>query len=185
MFEEHHSIMKNDVWNVVLRLEGKLVVTSKMTYKIKHAVDGSIENYKARFLARGFSQKEGIYYEENFAHVARYTLVRSITAIIAKMGWKLHQMDMKIVFLNGVVEDEVYMEQPLGFKTHDRKTHVCILKKALYGLNETPKTLYNKIGSFLMSLEFIKRKVDSNLYYKVVDGEQVIFLLYVDDMFLT
>ena len=120
MHEEYQSIMKNDVWDVVPRLEGKLVVTSKWIYKIKHAADGSIKKYKSQFMARGFSQKEGINYQETFAPVARYTSIRDIMALVAKLGWKLHQMDMKTTFMNGVVEEEVYMEQPLGFETHDR-----------------------------------------------------------------
>ena len=120
MQEEYQSIMKNDVWDVVPRPERKSVVTSKWIYKIKHAADGSIEKYKARFVARGFSQKEGIGYEETFTPVARYTSIRAIMALAAKLGWKLHQMDVKTAFLNGVAEEEVYVEQPLGFETHDR-----------------------------------------------------------------
>ena len=92
---------------------------------------------------------------------------------------------MKIAFLNGVVEEEVYVEQLLGFKTHDRKTHVCRLKKTLYGLKQAPKTWFGRINNFLMSLGFTKSKVDSNFYYKVVDGDQVILLLYVDALCLT
>ena len=86
------------------------MVTSKWIYKIKHAADGSIEKYKARFVARGFSQKEGIDYEKTFAPIARYTSTRAIMVLAAKLGWKLHQMDMKTTFLNGVVEEEVYVE---------------------------------------------------------------------------
>ena len=97
------------------------MVRSKWIYKIKHAADGSIQKYKARFVARGFSQKEGIDYEETFATVARYTSIRDIMALATKLGWKLHQMDVKTTFLNGVVEEEVYVEQPLGFETHDRQ----------------------------------------------------------------
>ena len=78
MIEEYQSIMKNDVWDVVSRPYGKSVVTSKWIYKIKHAIDGSIEKYKARFVAQGFSHKEGIDYEETFAPVARYTSIRSV-----------------------------------------------------------------------------------------------------------
>ena len=88
-------------------------------------------------MARGFSQKEGIDYEDNFSPVAIYTSIRSIMALTAKIGWKPHQMNMKTSFLNGVVEEEVYMEQPLGFETHDRQSHVCRLKKALYGFEES------------------------------------------------
>ena len=126
--------MKNDVWDVSLRPEGKSVVTSKWIYKIKHDADGSIEKYKARFVARGFSQKEGIDYEETFAPIARYTSIRSVLSLAVVMKWKIHQMDVKTNFLNGVVEEEVYVEKPLSFETHDRESHVCRLKKSLYSL---------------------------------------------------
>jgi hypothetical protein len=86
MMEEYQSIMKNDVWDIVPRLEGKFVVTSKWIYKIKHTADGSIEKHKARFVARGFSQVEGIDYEETFAPVVRYTSIRTIIALAESMG---------------------------------------------------------------------------------------------------
>ena len=86
MAEEYASIMKNDVWEVVPKPEGKSVVTSRWLYKIKYAADGSIEKYKARFVARGFSQVEGVDYDETFAPVARYTSIRSIISIATKMG---------------------------------------------------------------------------------------------------
>ena len=87
--------MKNDVSDVVPRPKGKSIVTFKWIYKIKHVVDGSIEKYKARFVACGFSQKEGIDYEETFAPVAIYTSIKSILALAAVMKWKIHQMDVK------------------------------------------------------------------------------------------
>ena len=124
MIEDYQSIMKNDVWDVVPRPKGKSVVTSKWIYKIKHVIDGSIEKYKAIFVARGLSQKEGIDYEENFALVSRYTSIRSVLTLVAVMKWKINQMDVKTAFLNGVVEKEVCVEQPLGFETPDRETHV-------------------------------------------------------------
>jgi hypothetical protein len=106
-------------------LANKSVVTSKWLYKIKHAADGSVEKYKARFVARGFSQKEGIDYDEIFAPVARYSSIRTIISLAAVFGWKLHQMDVKTAFLNGEVEEEVYIEQPEGFIQHNKRTHVC------------------------------------------------------------
>ena len=93
-------------------------------------------------------------------------------------------MDVKSAFLNGVVEEEVYVEQPLGFETHDRETHVCKLKKSLYGLKQAPRTWCDRINNFLTSLGFTKIKADSNLYYKVEKGNPVILLLYVDDLFV-
>ena len=93
------------------------MVSSKWIYKIKHAVDESIKKYKARFVARGFSQKEGIDYKETFAPVARYTSNIIVMALTSMMKWDLHQMDVKTTFLNGMIEEEVYIEQPQG---HDR-----------------------------------------------------------------
>jgi hypothetical protein len=183
--KEYQSIIKNYVWEIVPKPKNKDVVSSKWLYKIKHVVDGSIGKHKERFVAHGFSQKEGIDYEETFSHVARYTSIRTIISLAAKMKWKLHQMDVKITFLNGVVEEEVYIKQPQGFEVEDKKTHVCRLKKALYGLKQAPKAWYGRIDSFLTSLGFTKSKVDSNLYFKVMNDEPVILLLYVDDLFLT
>jgi hypothetical protein len=90
MIEEYQSIIKNDVWEIVPRPKSKDVLSFKWLYKIKHVADGSIEKYKARFVARGFSRKEGIDYEETFAPVARYTSIKIIIALAAKMKWKLH-----------------------------------------------------------------------------------------------
>jgi hypothetical protein len=97
--------MKNDVWDIVLRPEGKSMVTSKWIYKIKHAIDESIEKHKLIFVARGLSQVEGIYYEETFSHVAWYTSIQTIISLASTMCWRLHHMDVKTTFLNGEIEE--------------------------------------------------------------------------------
>ena len=112
MLEEYDSIMRNDVWEVVPRPMGKSIVTSRWLYKTKYAVDGSIEKHKACFVARGFSQVEVVDYDETFTLVARYTSIKSIITITTKMGWRIHQMDENTTFLNGFIEEEVYIEQP-------------------------------------------------------------------------
>jgi hypothetical protein len=184
MTNEYQSIMKNEVWEIVFRSKNKDMVSSRWLFKIKHVANGSIEKYKARFVTRGFSQKEGIDYEETFAPMAIYTSIRTIIALAAKMKWKLHKMDVKTSFLNCVIEEEVYIEQPQGFEVEDRKSHVCRLKKTLYGLKQGPRAWYGHIDCFLMSLGFTKSKADSNLYFKIMNNEPVILLLYVDDLFL-
>ena len=100
-------------------------------------------------MARGFPQREGEDYDETFALVSRYTSIRSIISLATSMGWSLHQMDVKISFLNGVIEEEVYIEQPHGFEVHPRETHVCRLKKALYGLKQAPRAWYARIDIYL------------------------------------
>jgi hypothetical protein len=184
MIEEYQSIINNDVWEIVPRPKNKDVVSSKWMYKIKHTLDGSIEKYKPRFVDRGFSQKEGIDYEHMFSHVARYTSIRTIIALTYKMKWKLHQMDVKTTLLNGVIEEEVYIEQPHGFEVEDRKTHVCRLKKDLYRLKQAPRAWYGRIDSFLKRLGFTKSNNHSNLYFKVMNYDPVILFLYVDELFL-
>jgi hypothetical protein len=185
MTEEYQSIIKNDVWEIVPRPKNKDVVSSKWIFKIKLVANGSILKYKARFVTGGFSQKEGIDYEEKFSPVSRYTSIRTIISLAAKMKWKLHQMDIKKTFLNGVIEEEVYIEQPQGFEVEDRKNHVCKLNKALYRLKQAPRAWYGRIDSFLTRLGFTKSKEDSNPYFKVMNNDLVILLLYVDDLFLT
>ena len=139
MHEEYESIMKNDVWDVVPRQEDKAVVTSKWLYKIKHGFDGNAEKFKARFIPCGFSQKEGVDYDDIFAPMARYTTIQSIITLAATQGWNLHQMDVKTSFLHGAIKEEVHVGQPLGFEIQDQDTHVCRLKKALYGLKQAPE----------------------------------------------
>ena len=105
MLEKYNSILSNDVWDVVRQPQGKLVVTSKWIYKVKFSADGSGEKCKARFVPRGFSQKEGIDYDETFAPVVRYISIRVIISLASILGWKLHQMDVKTAFLNGEIEE--------------------------------------------------------------------------------
>jgi hypothetical protein len=101
------------------------------------------------------------------------------------MKWKLHHMYVKKNLLNGVIEEEVYIEQPQGFEVEDRKTHLCSLKKALCGLKQAPRAWYGRIDSFMTSLGLTKIKVDSNLYFKVMNDDPILLPLYVDDLFLT
>jgi hypothetical protein len=184
MKKEHQSIMKNDVWEIVPRPKEKLVVTSKWVYKIKHVADGSMEKYKARFVVRAFSKKEGEDYEETFSPVARYTSIRAIMSLATSMGWSLHQMDVKTTFLNGAIKEEVYIKQPQGFEVHSRDTLVCRLKKYLYGLKKAPRAWYAIIDNYLMIFGFSKSYADTDLYYKIMNNAPVILLLYVDNLFL-
>ena len=93
-------------------------------------------------------------------------------------------MDVNMTFLNGVIEEEMYIEQPEGFETHEKKSHVCRLTKALYGLKEAPRACYSRIDGYLQKMGFVKSDADPNLYYLVVENEPLILVLYVDDLFL-
>ena len=138
MVEEYDSIMKNQVWEVVSRPQGKKVVGSRWIYKVKHAAERSVDKYKEHFVENGFSQNEGIDYEETFTPIARYSSIRTIISLATKMSWRVHQMDVKTAFLNGVIEEEVYIEQPKGFDVENKETHVCGLHRDIYGINQAP-----------------------------------------------
>jgi hypothetical protein len=128
---------------------------------------------------------EGIDYEETFASVSRYTSIRIIISLAASKGLRLHHLDVKTTFLNGEIEEEVYIEHPDGFVMHEKESHVCRLKKALYGLKHAPHAWNEKIDGYLMSLGFNKSVVDPNLHYNIVGDEWLILVLYVDELFLT
>ena len=165
------------------RPQGKKVVGSRWIYTMKHAADGSVEKYKACFVAKGFSQKAGIDYEETFAPVARYSSIRTIISLATEIGWRVHQMDVKTTFLNGVIEEEVYIEQPKGFDVENRETHVCRPHQVLYGLKQAPRAWYSRIDSYLREMGFQGSEADHNLYF--LTGEvPLILVLYVDDLFL-
>jgi hypothetical protein len=185
MVGEYDSIVKNSVWEIVQRPIDKSMVGSRWIYKVKQATDGGVVKYKARFMAWGFSQIEGIDYGETFAPVARYSSIRPILALSVQMGWRIHHMDVKTMFLNGIIEEEVYVEQPKGFETFDRESHVCRLKRALYGLKQAPRAWYTRIDSYFIGLGFTKIEADANLYQIVVDGKLLIIVLYVDNLILT
>ena len=110
MVEEYDSIIKNQ-GDVVMGTKGRKVVGSRWIYKVKHATDGNVEKYNVCFMAKGFSQKEGINYEETFALVVRHASILTIISLAVEMGWRVHQMDVKTSFLNGVIEEELYMAQ--------------------------------------------------------------------------
>ena len=101
------------------------------------------------------------------------------------MGWHIPQMDVKSVFLNGIIEEEVYIEQHEGFEIFSSESHVCRLKRALYGLKQAPRAWYTRIYSYFTGLGFTKSEADANLYQIVVEGKILIFVLYVDDLILT
>eukprot|EP00253_Pinus_taeda_P015910 PITA_15910 len=165
MVEKYNSIMVNDIWEVVPRPQNRSVVDSRWIYKVNYATNGSVEKYKARFVAKGYAQKEEIDYEETFAPVVRYTSIRSVKSLAAQMGWEIHQMDVKTTFLNEVIEEEVYIEQTESFETHEKKSHVCRLKKALYGLKQGPRAWFIKDCKENLATEFDMKDLGQMHYF--------------------
>jgi hypothetical protein len=102
-----------------------------------------------------------------------------VISIAIDMGWKIHQMDVKTIFLNGIIEEEVYIEHPHGFEVHGSDSHVCRLKKAFYGLKQSPRAWYSRIDTYLQQMDFVKSEAYPNLYFIVVGSDPLIIVLYV------
>ena len=131
MREEIQALRANRTWTLVSFHPSMNVVGSRWVYKIKCRSDGSIERYKARLVARGFTQQEGIDYSETFSPVIKQATVRLVFSILVSCGWKIHQLDIHNAFLDGVLDEEVYMKQPPGFVDSALPSHVCRLHKSL------------------------------------------------------
>jgi len=136
---ELDSIKKNNMWTLVDLPKGAKSIGCKWIFKKKYHLNGSIEKYKARLVAKGFTKKHNIYYFDTFAPVTRISSIRVLLALTSIHKLVIHQMDVKTTFLNGELEEEIYMTQPEGCVVPSQKEKVCKLLKSLYGLKQVPK----------------------------------------------
>ncbi|KAM1031938.1 hypothetical protein ACFX2I_035575 [Malus domestica] len=185
MDEEMHALMKNETWDLVPQPENVHLITCKWVYRLKRRADGSIDRFKARLVARGFSQSYGDDYEETFSPVAKMTSVRVVISLAACQGWKLWQLDVKNAFLYGDLDKDIYMQQPAGYVSQTNPGYVCKLKKALYGLKQAPRAWYGKIAEFLQFCGYRASDSYSSLFVKKHGNLHMVVLLYVDDMIVT
>ena len=146
--------------------KGKELIRVKWVYKTKSNAKGNIERHKAKLVVRGYKQQQGRDYEENFAPVARMETIREVLSIAAQHKWKFYQMDVKYAFLNGVLKEEVYVEQPPGYEIEGQEYKVCKLKKNLYGLKQAPRAWYNRIDAYLTENGFERCDGEPTLYIK-------------------
>ncbi|CAL8161243.1 unnamed protein product [Prunus armeniaca] len=185
MEAELEMIEKNDTWKLVERPFAKPVIGVKWVYKTKLNLDGTVQKNKARLVAKGYSQKPGIDYNETFAPVARLDTIRTLIALVAQKEWSLYQLDVKSAFLNGVLKEEVYVDQPQGFVKKDEETKVYKLHKALYGLKQAPRAWYDEIDAYFNKAGFKKSPSETTLYVKAEGSDVLIVSLYVDDIVYT
>jgi hypothetical protein len=180
MCDEIKVLRSNHTWSLVPFHPSMNVVGSRWVYHIKRRIDGSIERCKARLVARGFTQQEGIDYSEFSAQLLNRATVRLVFSIVVSRHWKIHQLDIHNVFLNGVLTKKVYMKQPPSFVDPTLPSHVCRLHKSLYGLKQAPKAWYTCLSDFLLSIGF------RAFLFILSDGTNIFYLLvYVDDILLT
>ena len=181
MNEELEQIEKNNTWELVPRPNDKNVIGTNWIFKNKLNENGDVIRNKERLVCKGYSQQEGIDFEETFAPVARLEAIRMFLALSSFQNFKVFQMDVKSAFLNGDL-DEVYIEQPDGFILGNDPKLVCRLKKALYGLKQAPRAWYYRLDKYLHQQGFIKGSIDNNLYIKIDNDKLLILVVYVDDI---
>ncbi|KAL4020424.1 hypothetical protein IC575_019200 [Cucumis melo] len=186
MDEEIKAIKKNDTWELSTLPNGKKAVGVKWVFKIKRNEKGEVKRYKARLVAKRYSQRKGIDYDEVFAPVARLETIRLLIALAAQNNWKIFQMDVKSAFLNGYLEEEVYLEQPPGYSVKDQEDKVLKLKKALYGLKQAPRMWNSRINKYFLDNGYLRCPYEHSLYIKVNGhGDILVVCLYVDDLIFT
>jgi hypothetical protein len=167
---------------LVPRPKDKNVISTKWVYRNKLNEDGHVTRNKARLVCKGYIQVEGINFEETFSPVARMEAIRLLLAYACSKNIKVYQMDIKSTFLNGELEEEVYIEQPKGFQLSENADYVCKLKKALYGIKQAPRAWYSRLEKYLQQAGFRKGSADNNLYIKVSQGNILLIEVYVDDI---
>ncbi|GKC07017.1 retrovirus-related pol polyprotein from transposon TNT 1-94 [Tanacetum coccineum] len=180
MQEELNQFVANDVWELVLLPISQFVIGTKWVFRLDE--NGIISRNKARLVAQGYNQQEGIDYDETYAPVARLESIRILLAIACANDFKLYQMDVKISFLNGFINEEVYVAQPPGFIDFQKPNYVYKLKKALYGLKQAPKAWYDRLKAFLIKHKYSMGMVDNTLFTKKSKSHLIIVQIYVDDI---
>ena len=186
MKEELDAIERNKTWKLTELPKDKKAISVRWVFKQKLKPDGSIGKHKARLVARGFLQKPGLDYSEVFAPVARHETIRMVIAIAANRNWPLMHLDVKSAFLNGPLEEEVYVSQPPGFVKKNQEGMVYRLYKALYGLKQAPRAWNKKIDSFFKKQGFQKCEMEYGVYVQhTSEGNMTLVCLYVDDILLT
>lgn len=183
MQDEYNSLIERNTWILVDRPEHKKVIPCKWVYKLKRDALGNPVKYKARLVAKGYAQEAGVDYDETFSPVVRNSSLRLLLAFAVDNEYKLKHLDVDTAFLNGDLDEEVFMQQPVGFTQENGK--VCLLKKSLYGLKQASRAWNKRLDETLKGLGFSRTSSESCVYTKLfASSELVILAVYVDDIVL-
>lgn len=184
MVAEYNMLIKNQTWELVDIPRNRHPIKSKWVFNIKRDKNGAPVRYKARLVAKGCSQRYGVDYKEIFSPVVRYSSIRLILALAAEFNLFVHHMDVASAYLNGNLEEEVFMSQPEYFIDENNKGKVCRLRKAIYGLKQSGRNWNKELDSALTQIGFVKCNGDACVYVLKQSGEINIVAIYVDDILL-
>lgn len=188
--DEIDSLIRNKTWILVKRTDFMKLVSCKWLYKKKvESVGTESIRYKARLIARGFTQEEeveeGVDYNEVFALVVKHASIRILLSVVNQRDWEMQQLDVKTAFLHGDLEESIYMHQPEGYVKKGDEGKLCLLKKSLYGLKQSPRQWNNKFDAHMSDSGFTRSKYDDCVYIKKRNGVPVAYpLIYVDDILI-
>ena len=184
--EELDSLISRSVWQLVPRPPNSNVVSCKWVYKTKEDNQGNPVRYKARLVARGFTQVEGIDYEETFAPTAKFVTIRLIIALATSLHWPLEQADIDTAFLWSDIKEDIFMQQPEGHVDENHPDYVCKLMKSLYGLKQSAHLWDRLLSKTLKTFGFTQLLTDTSCFVQSnQDGTTVIMAVYVDDLVIT
>lgn len=184
--KEMRSIKDMGVWEIVDRPQNSPVVGGRWHFKLKLNPDGSINKHKARYVAKGYTQTEGVDFNETYAPTGRLASFRVLVAVAAAKGWGIEQMDAIAAFLNSDLKEEIFLELPEGYDEERANGKVARLKKALYGLKQSAKCWSDEVKDKFISMWLTQNPHDACLWYrKSRDGKETLIYLHVDDMAIT
>ena len=184
MEQEYQALKKNHTWDLVPLPSNRKAVDCKWVFRVKENADGSINKYKARLVSKGFQQVHGFDFHETFSLVVKSVTVRLILTLALTNGWDLFQLDVNNAFLNGILDETVYMVQPPSFDDSNKHL-VCKLNKALYGLKQVPRQWFDCLKSTLLKFGFTASTCDPSLFVYKQQQYTVFLLVYVDDITIT
>ncbi len=181
---EYQSLIDNDTWELVEIPEGHTPVGSRWLFKVKYRNDGKIERFKGRLVAKGYSQKYRIDYDETFSPVVRFSSFRALLAFAVQNNMLIHQMDVVTAFLNGSLDEEIYMQQPSGYVIPGNEHVVCKLKKSIYGFKQSPRCWNTVFRKYMEGIDFKQSPADPCVYVRCDKDNMAVVAVYVDDLII-
>ena len=181
---EMQSLRQHNTWKLVEPPPGKKIIGNRMVFKVKLHENGLVERYKARLVAQDFSQVFGEDYNQVFAPVVRWESVRALISMATQFNMQIHQMDVNVAFLIGILKEDIYMKQPDGFVEKGKEHLVCKLQRSIYGLKQSPRCWNEVLDEHLQSMGFQKSAADECICTGKMNGDLGLLAVYIDDIIL-
>jgi hypothetical protein len=185
MRDEFNAFQQNNTWSLVPKPPGVNVVSGKWVFRHKFHPDGTLARYKGCWVCRGFSEQQGIDFDETLSPVCKPSTIHVVLSLAVSSAWPIRQLDVKNAFLHGTLNETVYCQQPYGFENSSSPDLVCLLHKSLYSPKEAPHAWFQRFATFIQTIGFVPSKRDTSLFIFKSTDHTTYLLLYIDDIILT